>query len=262
MNEKTYAEQYIDYLNALVHEGELFQDISISVHDEIKYNKTNDVEIIVKFLPGQYTGGIPQFPLELLVECTESLAKEVKDKFINLFAAINETIITLDGGNFKQLYGTPTVMATFVNSDNERTTTMEISASLFVFSNVLGVSTIDMSINGVNFDALAFLSIGAAYENDTNSTGGINKPETLSVGGVCARSYTISWLPKDDETNAAIIQQLFTGTDTNKGYHIKLDFFGNNEIDVPTKECIIKSGTYSQDRNGFPIASAIFVVKG
>ena len=232
----------------------LEDDIEVDVHDEFSYNPSANVDITVKFLPGQIQCGVPQYPCELLMEINEEFSAEVIKALTELTIDYNETLITLNTDKYRQYYTTPNVVGTFQNRGITNNTAVSISVSLISFTNVLMIERMVLSYNEYT-DAINFVNFNFAYMVETNSTGAIDDPLVRVVGESIGVTFTITFVPKSSDFMKELMKHMLIEADANREYslHLSLGFA------TIAYRVVLQAGTISQAVNGLPLLQVTFM---
>ncbi|MGM9971552.1 MAG: hypothetical protein ACI35W_04025 [Anaeroplasmataceae bacterium] len=232
----------------------LEEDIKVDVHDEFSYNPNANIDITVKFLPGQIQCGIPQYPCELLIEINESYSVEAIKALTDLSLAFNETLISLGSGVYRQYYTTPNVVGTFQNRGITNNVAVSISASLVNFTNVLMVKGLSLETGDLS-EEINFVNFNFSYMAETNSTGVISDPVARVVGESTATTYTFTFVPKATPLNQKLIEHMLSGNEPNRQYYLAIHF-DYGEFVIST---ILQAGSLSQAVNGLPLIQLTFM---
>ena len=140
----------------------LEDDIKVDVHDEFNYNPSANVDITVKFLPGQIQCGVPQYPCELLIEINEEYTAEVVKALTELTIDYNETLLKLNNSTYRQYYTTPNVVGTFQNRGITNNTAVSISTSLISYTNVSMIESLSLAYSSYS-EVINFVNFNFAY---------------------------------------------------------------------------------------------------
>ncbi|MGM9969789.1 MAG: hypothetical protein ACI35S_05270 [Anaeroplasma sp.] len=249
INRESYNEWIYNKLSEL-----LDDDIVLSVHDEFSYDPNANVDVIVKFLPGQIQCGIPQYPCELLIEINELYFSEVIKKLTDITLTYNESLIDIDNETYRQYYSTPNVVGTFQNRGLSNNVAVSISLSLIYFTNLLMVKRIILSDNDIS-NEINFVDFSMSYMVNTNSSGTINDPIARIVGESTATTYTFTFAAKEFDIIKVIIEQMFSKNIPNKEYVLSVDFGYNTFIN----KVILQAGSLAQSVNGVPLIQVTFM---
>ena len=274
-------EAYIEHIktNMIISINEIMnsEQLNSSFHDEFSYNDDADLNVTIKFLPGQIQSGVVQYPGEILIEIKEDYFSEVLEA-LNTFAIdYNEDITTLDSKNYREYYATPNVIGTFQNKGLENYTAISLSFSLISFHNVMEfnfdrTNPTDGNNNSIkiyvgnttdgNYEVVNFITYAFAYASDNNSSGvtSIYDPTVKQIAESAGTNYTFTFVPKTDGiVSKYLFNQIVHGTPINRKYTIMFkDFDPTNNNSVASIECILFSGSISQEFNGLPIMQVTF----
>lgn len=253
---ESYIEYFKNEIDGILN-GHGINDISTAVHDEFFYDKNANVDFTLKFLPGQIQNGIPQYPAEIFIQMEE----EFKDDIINalniFIETVNETVVSFDSQLYKQFYTLPSILSAFQNGATKRIVTASISITLFSFNNILGLNKLE-----IDNENIPFVAVGMGYVAEVNSTGGLQNNETKSSAELLSRSLTVSYVPKITQGSTPtatnkLMDLLFAETpNPNSIFSIKIERVGYQNW---TSSWIVKSVSYSQEINGFPLINVTFV---
>lgn len=236
--------------------------IQTSIHDEFSYNNEADLNITVKFLPGQIQSGIVQYPGELIFEY-KSQFKETMIAALDYFAVNNnETSVTLDGTTYREYYATQNVIGTFVNNGIDDITQESISFTLIMYNNLMGLDfSVAISLDGTTFYTLNWLTSAITYTTDTNSTGSIGLDYVKSLGKATMNNYTFTFIPNLSNTICRnLFFQAVNGNTPNKKYVLSFaDYDPSDNDSEATISCIVYSASITQEVNGLPIMQVTFV---
>lgn len=249
IDRKLYNEWIYNKLSELLN-----NDIVLSVHDEFSYDPNANIDIIVKFLPGQIQCDVPQYPCELMIEINEAYFSEVIQKLTDICLTYNESIVELGNEKYRQYYSTPNVVGTFQNRGITNNVAVSISVSLINFTNLFMVKKLSLSDNDEE-NEIKFVDFNTAYMVNTNSSGTINDPVVRVVGESTANTYTFTFVAKDSNIVRTIIEQMFLKNEPNKEYFLIVDF-GYKAF---TNSVIMQAGSLSQSVNGLPLIQVTFM---
>ena len=258
------------------------ENISTDYHDEFSYNTDVDVDVTVKFLPGQIQSGVVQYPGELLISIKEKYYSTVIEAFNEFAINNNEHVVTftLDGtsATYREYYLTPNVIGAFQNGGIENYVSISISTSLISFNNVCGLDSLELGLVDLNtnLETIKWLTFNVSYAADNNSSGSINGDTIVKqVASTAGINYTFTFVPKlGDEsqyvkTINTLLRQLISGKTISNGSLINANINQHYKLAItmgylfPAGEavnidCILVSGTYSQEANGLPIVQVTF----
>ena len=232
----------------------LEEDIRVDVHDEFSYNPSANVDITVKFLPGQIQCGVPQYPCELLIEINEEYTAEVVKALTELTIDYNETLLKLNSSTYRQYYTTPNVVGTFQNRGITNNTAVSISASLISYTNVSMIESLSLAYNSYS-EVINFVNFNFAYMVETNSTGAISDPLVRVVGESTGTTFTFTFVPKNNELFKEMINHMLIGNEPNRKYNLTVRINGA----ATTLHVILQAGTISQAVNGLPLVQVTFM---
>lgn len=257
----TFKEDYLKFLNKKIIDilkANNIDDINVSIHDEFYYEKKANVDVTVKFLPGQIQSGIIQYPAEIFLQIEEQYKDNVIDAFNDYISYYNETVETFGNETFKQFYTLPSILSAFQNGATKRIVTAQISLSLFAFKNLAGIK--QLVIDGEN---ISFINTAMSLVTEQNSSGGLNGIETKSITELVSRTLTFTYVPKIvDSTNSAasikFMEYLFKDSIINStpvNYNTSLSVTIKSIITEDTTftaNWIVKQLDFAQEINGFP----------
>lgn len=267
----SYITHLQTYITAEINNVATNEVIDSAFHDEFSYNNNADMNVTIKFLPGQIQAGIVQYPGEILIEVNEIYFATLLEALNNFTIERNESKITLDNKSYREYYSTPNVIGTFQNNGLKNCTAISISFSLILFNNVMGILPDEIAIsinNGSTYESIPWLNYAFAYLSETNSTGAISSPQTRQIGETTGTNYTFTFVPRfsinspqNNKVHQHIWFQIINGSDPNKKYVLKIhDYYPEtpetSECIIP---CVLHSGSITQQSNGLPIIQVTFV---
>ncbi len=257
--------------------------IKTAYHEEFSYNaetaKGSDVNVTVRFLPGKIQSGVVQYPIELLITVKEKFYSTVSEALNEFTLDNNEEIVTLGTAKYREYYLTPHTIDTFENGGLDNYTLINISSSLISFNNVCGLDSLELGLvvnSTANLESIKWLTFNVSYASDNNSSGSINGDTVVKqVASTAGINYTFTFVPKlGDEsehvkTINTLLRQLIGGKSINNGnlinaninQHYRLALTMGDLIpdgEAVNIDCILVSGTYSQEANGLPIVQVTF----
>lgn len=252
---KKYLETTI---KALVESGQIANDITFGYNEEFYYEQKHDVEITISTLPGQINKGLVQYPIQIKIDVVDKLVDEIKTALDELVVNLNESIVALDGVNYKQFYTTSTMLSSFLNNGTDKYNSLVISATLINYSNILGLSV--LTIGGV--DVLGpLVSYSIAYEAETASTGAIGTPETKSIAKTYARTFNFIFVANTNNNGVkSLLNQIIRGTNPNTTITVvsKFETIDNSNV---TESYIVKTGSSEQEliSTNLPLIRAMLI---
>lgn len=271
-------ENYIAHLKQKI-EAELSiitdEIITNAFHDEFSYNDSVDMDVTVKYLPGQIQSGVVQYPGEILIAVNEVYFTKVLEALNDFTLKNHEKVVTLGTESYREYYVTPNIIGTFQNNGITNKTAISISFSLITFNNIYGLDP-----DGITIDdqVIKWLTFAVAYSADTTSSGSINGDTNVKqVANTVGITYTFSFVPKNDSKTKELLRRVIANkyidnnvlynASVNKSWQLGIkmqDLFGtttNNNVVTNNPvyiSCIITAATFTQESNGLPILQITF----
>ena len=261
----------INYCISQVSAGE---NIESAYHDEFSYNNDADLNVTVKFLPGQIQSGVVQYPGELLIEVNEVHFAVVLEALNKFAIDYDEDILTLDSKKYREFYSLPNVVGTFQNNGIKNCTAISLSFSVISFNDVMGPLSIDqqdttdttalkIAVGSGTPTVVKWLNYAFSYASDTNSTGGIGAPQIKQIGETTGNNYTFTFVPRANNTlHQYLWNQILLGNNSNRKYTLTMPAYDPSQTTPATTtasiECILFAGYVSQQSNGLPIMQVTF----
>lgn len=241
---------YISYFENLI-SNYIEDDLTIAVYDEFNYDDSSDVKFTVIRLAGNIDSGIVRIPYQIICEVDSKYVDEIRTILDNFAIANNETVITLDGENVKQLYSTSYKITNFQQNGLVDKTTFGVNANLVTFGPV------DIDAFVVNNDTTIEVQHFAFNYNATPSSVGSrpnNNGKLKELNRDVALSYAITFVPKDTTVQKDITKQAIFGITINKQYSITITTCGLTN----TITCILSGANVTKDKNGVMVVNATF----
>ena len=289
-------ENYIAHLKQKI-EAELSivtnENITNAFHDEFSYNDSVDMDVTVKYLPGQIQSGVVQYPGEILIAVNEVYFTKVLEALNDFTLKYHEKVVTLGTESYREYYVTPNIIGTFQNNGITNKTAISISFSLITFNNIYGLDPDGLTLCYGEPDTdnlsetIKWLSFAVSYQADGTSLGSkggdANVKQVVNTAGI---TYSFTFVPKkSNNVNKTTIKNLLrhllaceksdtwqgTYININQEYNLSIlmdDLFGTatqvvDEETITTNvakniSCVLISGTYTQEANGLPIVQVTF----